>query len=76
MAKDNSPLAKLVEEAADAHTDLCLFGTIQTILEGGNITGNGHASADRIIKICQQQMQVCLVRYDRLVAEIAKQKSK
>lgn len=45
--------AKAIEAAAKAHTDLCMFGTVQTIL----------------VRICQREIQLCLERYDRAAAQ-------
>jgi len=55
---------ELVTEAARAHTDLNIFYAIIGVLEGGTISPNSDAAAQRIIRICKAQSAKCLLRYD------------
>lgn len=55
-------------EAAWAHTQLCLFATVVSIMEGGNIKSESHEAAQQIIDIAHEQQQVLLKRYDAAIA--------
>jgi len=57
------------KNAAEALSDLNTFGIIVSILEGGHIHSPSHAAASRIIKICLDEQQRCLGRYDREMAK-------
>lgn len=63
-------------EAAQAHSNLNTFGAVVAILEGGLVYGHGDGSAkttaNKIINICQAEMQKQLRMYDRHVAAIDK----
>lgn len=51
-------------DAARAHTTLNVFALVQAILESGAIYG-GNRRAEKIIKLCQEEMQVQLGKFDR-----------
>lgn len=57
------------KEAAQAHTHLCIFGSIIAILEGGAIRGH-IKSAEKIIKICLQEQQRQLRIYDKALSKL------
>ncbi len=64
-----------IREAARAHSDLNIFASVVTILEGGHIyTPKSFSAVERIIKICRAEQQKRLREYDRAVdaAERAK----
>lgn len=53
-----------IKEAADAMADLYTFNTIISILEGGNLHAASHDAAQKIIRICKNQMQKRLAEFD------------
>lgn len=58
-----------IREAAHHHTNLCLFGSVVAIMEGGNIHGpRAQADAELIIRRCKNAMQDALYKYDNAVA--------
>lgn len=57
-----------IEDAAWANTNLCLFATVVSIMEGGNIKAESQRAAQRIIEIAQREQAACLERYDQAVA--------
>lgn len=58
-----------IRAAAEAHTNLNVFASIVSILEGGHLYGaTSDRTAQRIIEICQAEERRCLARYDRAVA--------
>jgi chorismate mutase len=60
MVKDH------VKEAAEAHTNLNVFASVVSILEGGHLYGaTNDRAAQRIIELCKAEQAKCLVRYDR-----------
>ncbi len=63
---------RAVSAAAEAHTNLNIFASLVTILEGGHLTGAndvvGHAAQDRIIRICQSEQSRWLRKYDAAMA--------
>lgn len=62
-----------IREAAHHHTNLCLFGSVVAIMEGGNIHGpRALADAALIIRRCQNAMQDALYKYDKAVAQAQK----
>lgn len=64
MSKDDP-----VKIAAKAHTDLNVFASIVSILEGGSIYMPGSKEAARkIIRICHAEQQKRLRDYDNAVA--------
>lgn len=65
----------LVKDAAEAHSNLNLFASIVSLLEGGHLYSNCSASAtaaERIILICHIEEQRQLRMYDRAVAMIGR----
>lgn len=60
-----------IREAARAHTNLNTFGSVVSILEGGQVYGP-NATASRIIAMCKKEMQRQLKIYDKHV-EAAKE---
>ncbi len=59
-----------IEEAARQHTNLCLFGSVVAIMEGGNVHGGkAQAAAQQIINRCQTAMQTALRSYDEAAFE-------
>lgn len=58
------------------HTTLSTFATVVDVLEGGSIYDQrAHKTALRIIKICQQEEQRQLKRYDAAIAKTNGSKS-
>jgi hypothetical protein len=55
--------------AAEAHTDLTVFGIVAGILEGGHLyRSKSQAAAEQITRICQREQQRLLREYDNAVA--------
>lgn len=64
-------LAKRVKRAAEAQCNLNTFYAVIGVLENGTIRGeHSQPAAQRIIKICKEQAQRELDRYDRQLAAI------
>lgn len=60
-----------IQRAAEAHTDLTVFGIVASILEGGHLYRPGsNKSAQRIIDICHREQQRLLSEYDNAVGLI------
>lgn len=57
-----------IAEAARAHSTLNTFSVVVSILEGGHVYGGYNATASRVIKMCQKEMQRQLRLYDKHVA--------
>jgi hypothetical protein len=54
-----------MKAAAEAHTNLNVFASIVSILEGGHLYGcYSDRAAQRIIEICKAEQSKCLARYD------------
>jgi hypothetical protein len=54
-----------LDKVAHHHTDLNVFGTIITILEGGHLyDSDSQTAASRIIAVCRREMERHLTRYD------------
>lgn len=71
MAKAGKAVA--IREAARHHTNLCLFGSVIAIMEGGNIHGpSAQADAAAIIRRCNAAMREALHKYDNAVAKAQK----
>lgn len=70
MTRKNKTGTDYAKEAARAHTELCLFATVVTIMEGGNIKAKSQAAAQEIITLAQEEQQRCLHRYDVAIAKI------
>jgi len=65
--------AKLLEKITDTHTDLNMFASIVTLLEGGHIyssTPRVQRSVERIIAICQKEQSELLSEHDRAVLSL------
>ncbi len=59
----------VVKLAAEEHTNLSMFNAVVAILESGGLYGHQRA-AQRIIKICKDEMCRCVMAYDRYVAKV------
>lgn len=60
-----------IKEAAQAHTNLNVFASVVSILEGGHLYGcYSDRAAQRIIDICKAEQDKCLARYDHAVAVV------
>jgi hypothetical protein len=58
-----------IKEAAEAHTNLNVFASIVSILEGGHLYGAASdRAAQRIVEICKAEQDKCLGRFDRAVS--------
>ena len=65
------------KEAANAQTALYVMAAVEGLLECGTVEGGregAQSSASKIIKICRNEMQRQLKRYDFHVAEASKVK--
>ncbi|HZH10604.1 MAG TPA: hypothetical protein VEZ24_09550 [Microvirga sp.] len=61
--------------AAEALTNLTVYGSIVSILEGGTLYGNGsdiEGPRQQIIKICKREQQKWLRKYDAATALLSK----
>lgn len=54
-----------LEEAKKNHTDLCLFDTIASMVEGGGFSSNSQVEQFAIVATCKRAIQKCLARMDR-----------
>ena len=57
-------------KAAEALTNLTIYGSIISVLEGGTLYGNGgdiEGPRQQIIKICKREQQKWLRRYDQAI---------
>lgn len=55
-----------IKMAAEAHTNLNVFASVVSILEGGHLYGAySDRAAQRIIKICKSEQDKCLARFDK-----------
>ncbi|MBI2724623.1 MAG: hypothetical protein HYX42_00070 [Polaromonas sp.] len=62
-----------ITRAAEAHTNLNLFGVVQSILEGGHLYGGASGpAAQKIIAICKAEMRKHLIAYDKAVEDSTK----
>ncbi len=60
--------AKIIKEAAHAHSDLNMFAIIVSLLEGGHVyRPESHPAAEKIIKICKAEQQKCLRAHDAAI---------
>jgi hypothetical protein len=62
----------LITEAAEVHSNLNAFSIVVALLEGGHVTAPSYRAAARIIKICKDEQQRCLRRYDRIADRIVR----
>lgn len=61
-----APKRDHVMEAARAHTNLNVFASVVSILEGGHLYGaTSDRAAQRIIELCKAEQAKCLARFDR-----------
>ena len=70
MSKQEN-LKSLIKEATQAHTNLNVWGSIVTILEGGHIYGGRHEVAGQVIEMCKQQTEAELDIYENCLKQIA-----
>ena len=58
--------------AAKAHTSLCTFASVVHLLENSRVrnTASARRSAQRIIKICQEEQQRQLKQYDKAIHNV------
>lgn len=73
MQKGKSKTTSLdhAKHASYAHTTLCIFGTIEGILEQNNIRSHSaHKTAEKIIKLCREEQQRQLTIYDREMSHV------
>lgn len=61
-----------VKKAVYAYSNLNTFGVIASILENGHLSGPQSQSAERILAICQKEMQRQLKLYDAALDQIEK----
>lgn len=62
---------QLIKDVAQAHTNLNVFASVVSILEGGHLYGAiSDEAANRIIAISQREQARCLKRYDEAVAAL------
>lgn len=62
---------KIIKEASYAHSDLNLFASIETLLEGGHLyQSESQLTAEKIIKICKAEQQKCLRAHDAAIRAI------
>lgn len=60
-----------IKDACHAHTNLNVFASVVSILEGGHLYGAiSDRAAQQIIGICQREQSRCLARYDEAVAVV------
>lgn len=63
-----------LERAVEAHTALCMFENISTMLESSDIRGTGAtAAASKAVKILRAEQQMLLRRYDRAAAALRRE---
>lgn len=69
--KKRQTIKEIVEEAAQAHTDLNVFGAVVQLLEGGLLSSDSQPDDFRIIRICNSAEQKALHRYDAALAKLS-----
>ncbi len=57
--------------AAEAHTNLNLWGSVIALLEGGLIYGGRDRAAKKIIKMCRAEQQAELKIYDANLEKVS-----
>ncbi|HEU4589391.1 MAG TPA: hypothetical protein VFS13_00670 [Steroidobacteraceae bacterium] len=57
--------------AAEAHTNLNLWGSVIALLEGGLIYGGRDEAAQEIVDMCKAQQQAELKIYDSNLAKLS-----
>jgi hypothetical protein len=65
----NDGRRKDIRSAAVALSDLNVFAIVEKIVEGGSLHSPSHRGAEKIIRICRDEMQKRLRDYDRAVAK-------
>lgn len=69
----NYPIpTKNVDAAMRAHSNLNIFGAIESLLTSGALSGCESQATKRIVVICQKEMQRQLKLIDRAVENINK----
>lgn len=68
MAKPKT-LKTYIDDAGRARSDLNIFYGVIALLEGGTISAESHAPAERIIAICRSASAKCLRRMDDNIAD-------
>jgi hypothetical protein len=63
------PLKHYMDEAAKARSDLNIFYGVISILEGGTISADSNAAAQRIIDLCKNASAKCLRRMDDAIED-------
>lgn len=58
------PMKSLIAQASEAHTNLTVFSTVLSILEGGHVYGRSRA-AERIIRLCREEMSRQFEAYEK-----------
>lgn len=58
---------KHMVDAAHARTDLHIFAAITKLLEGSLVTSDCRASSAKILRICEDEKERCLRRYDAAI---------
>lgn len=61
------------QKAAEAYANLNVFAAVEGMMGGGLLSPSYNAAADRIIKICQAEMQRQVRAYDAALAAIQKE---
>lgn len=68
--------SKNISAAARAHSNLCVFGAIVAMLEGGVIEGlSAEKAKEKIIRICKQEQQRQLTLFDQAAHKILRDQS-
>lgn len=67
----DGPLVKAARAAAEAHTNLTMFASVVSLLDGGHIYGPPPASVQTIIRLCHREQQRYLRAYDEAIAKLA-----
>lgn len=69
--KTAKPKEDIAIDAAQHHTDLNIFHTLRAILEGGVVySQSGRRTAERIIKICDEESQRQVRLYDSALRKV------
>lgn len=58
-------------EAARHHTDLCLFETIISMIEGGGFSSASEVEQFNVISVCRRGAQKSLARHDRALRHLS-----
>jgi hypothetical protein len=67
--------AKLAEVAAEHHSTLSVFAAVTELMEGALVYDPAaYATAQRIIRLCRQERQRQLKKYDAAIAKLKESK--